>query len=508
MIQVHADESVVPAPARAPATMPAEAAEAPVPAEAEAEAEADAAAPAASAATLPEAAVRPKRDRKAVVYVIPVQDQIAQPTLYILRRGLKEAIEQKADVVLLDMKTPGGDAGTTLEIMEALQKFPGETVTYVNTEAGSAGAIIAMITDEIYFAPTGVMGAAELILGTGQDAPEALKRKMTSYIAAKAEALSASPTPRRAEVLKAMMNADFELKIGDEVISPKGELLTVSAKRAIALYGDPPEPLLANGIAESVEALLTEKYGENGYEIRQFRVTWSESLAQYLTTFAPVLMGLGMLLLFIEFKTPGFGVPGIAGLTLLAIVFLGHYAAGLSGHEPLLVFAIGVVLLAVEVFFFPGVVVMALTGVVLMLGSLLWAMADLWPDEPVRFTGDVFAGPIQNLGLAILITIVLAALILRFLPKTWFWDRLVLSAQIDAKSQGGPSPSAAGWGANTDPLVGAAGITVTGMYPTGEVEVNGQRYEARHTLGHIGAGIPVVVRGRTAFGLIVERKDP
>ena len=74
------------------------------------------------------------------VVVIPVRDEIASPVLYILRRGLKEAIEQKADVVVLDMKTPGGALDVTFDIMEALAKFPGETVTFVNNEAMSAGA--------------------------------------------------------------------------------------------------------------------------------------------------------------------------------------------------------------------------------------------------------------------------------------------------------------------------------------------------------------------------------
>lgn len=203
----------------------------------------------------PAPAVTAAPPRKHVAYVIPVQDQIAKPALYIIRRGLKEAIEQKADLVILDMKTPGGAADTTIEIMEALEKFPGGTITYVNNEAGSAGAIIAMVTRDIYFAPTGVMGAAELVLSTGQDAPESMKRKMTSFIAAKTEALSAAPTGRRAEILKAMMNPDFELKIGDKIISPKGELLTLTATKAVQKIGEPPEPLLAAGIANNVEDL-------------------------------------------------------------------------------------------------------------------------------------------------------------------------------------------------------------------------------------------------------------
>ena len=75
------------------------------------------------------------------VVVIPVRQEIAKPVLYVLRRGLKEAIDRKADVVVLDMKTPGGALDVTFEIMEALGKFPGRTITFVNNEAISAGGL-------------------------------------------------------------------------------------------------------------------------------------------------------------------------------------------------------------------------------------------------------------------------------------------------------------------------------------------------------------------------------
>lgn len=450
-------------------------------------------APAAASASAP----------RAVAYVIPVHEQIGKPTLYIVRRGLKEAIEQKADLVVLDMKTPGGDAGTTVEIMEALERFDGATVTFVNDEAGSAGAIIASVTDDIYFAPTGVMGAAELILGTGEDAPEALKRKMESYIRAKSRALSGGDE-RRADVLKAMMSSEFELKIGDKVLKPKGELLTLSAQEAVKPYGEPPTPLLAAGIAKDIDGLLTKRFGAGKFEVRKFRVTWSESLAQYLTAFAPVLMGLGMLALFLEYKTPGFGWPGVLGITLLAIVFFGHYVAGLSGHEPALLFGIGLLLLAVELIFFPGVVLPAVIGIGLMLGSLLWAMADVWPNQSFDFSGDLLLLPAINLGLALLITAVGGLLLVRYLPKSWFWNRLVLEAAVSATAGGADAPTAPN--SVADPLVGAEGVALTAMFPSGEVEVNGRRYQAQVELGHLAAGERVVVKGRTGFNLIVERK--
>lgn len=451
----------------------------------------------------PAAPSAPPPERRAVAFVIPVQDQIAKPTLYIVRRGLKEAIAQRADLVVLDMKTPGGDAGVTVEIMEALERFEGATVTFVNDEAGSAGAIIASVTDDIYFAPTGVMGAAELILGTGQDAPEALKRKMESYIRAKSRALS-SGEERRADVLKAMMNAEFELKVGDKVLKPKGELLTLSAQEAVRPYGEPPAPLLAAGIAKDVDDLLGKRFGAGNFEVRRFQVTWSESLAQYLTAFAPVLMGLGLLALFVEYKTPGFGWPGIAGIALLAVVFFGHYVAGLSGHEPALLFGLGLLLLAVELIFFPGVVLPAVAGVGLMLGSLLWAMADVWPNQSFDFSGDLLVRPAINLGLALVISAGGGVLLVRYLPRSWFWDRLVLSAAVSATAGGEAFAPPAG--AASDPLVGAEGVALTAMFPSGEVEVGGRRYQAQVELGHVAAGERIVVKARAGFGLVVERR--
>ena len=98
---------------------------------------------------------------KMTVLVIPVRDEIGSPVLYLLRRGLKEAEREKADLVVLDMKTPGGALDTTFDIMEALAKFSGRTITYVDSEAMSAGAFIAASTDEIWFSPNGVIGASD-----------------------------------------------------------------------------------------------------------------------------------------------------------------------------------------------------------------------------------------------------------------------------------------------------------------------------------------------------------
>ncbi len=443
--------------------------------------------------------------KKALVYVIPVKDEINRPTLYILRRGLKEAIEQKADIVLLDMNTPGGALDVTFDIMEALEKFPGRKLTFVDKEAMSAGAFISAVTDEIYFVPNGVIGAAAPVLSTGGDVDKTMKQKIVSYLRARMRA-SSEGKGYRGQVISAMIDEDFELKIGEKMLKPKGELLSLTATEALEKYGDPPQPLLGAGKAVDIPSLLTATLGAN-YEVRHFKVTWSEELAQYLNRFSPILLGLGLLALFIEFKTPGFGAFGVTGIVLLGIVFLGNYVAGFSGHEPLLVFAIGLLLVTLEIFFFPGVAVVAVAGLVLMLGSLVWAMTDLWPGQPltVAWSGDAFVAPLRNLGLGLVLALALGAALLRFLPKGWVWDRMVVGTAIGGSAQvAGVGPEAAHEVVN---LVGQRGTAVTALRPSGQVEVAGRRYEAKVEVGAVDAGDAVTVRGRTDFALIVERAD-
>lgn len=443
--------------------------------------------------------------KKTVVYVIPVKDAINRPILYILRRGLKEA-DQKADAVVLDMDTPGGALDVTFDIMEALGKFRGETLTYVNKEAISAGAFIAATTGEIWFTPDAVIGAAAPVSAEGKDIDVTMKQKITSYLKARVRAISEGKG-HRGVVISAMIDADYELKIGDKVIKAKGELLSLTASEANQTYGEPPLPLLGAGIAKDIDALLTKKYGAGNYVIKQFQVTWSEQLAQYLNAISPVLLGLGLLALFIEFKTPGFGIFGIAGIVLLAIVFIGNYVAGFSGHEPLLLFALGLIMVVVELIFFPGVAIVAVSGLVLMLGSLVWAMADLWPGVPLTtsWSGDAFARPLQNLGLGLALAVLLGVALARYLPKGWVWDKMVVGSAIGGAAQiAGAGPAAGGEIAG---LIGQRGVALTMLRPSGQVEVGGRRYEAKVEIGGIDTGEPVIVRGRTDFGLLVERTD-
>ncbi len=444
--------------------------------------------------------------KKARVVVIPVRDEIASPELFILRRGLKDAETEKADVVVLDMKTPGGALDTTFDIMEAIGRFSGKTITYVNTEAMSAGAFIAATTEEIWFAPDGVIGAAAPVMSGGQDVEATMKLKVVSYLKARMRATSEGKG-YRGEVVSAMIDASKELKIGKKVLKEKGELLSLTASEAMKTYGEPPRPLLGAGIAKTLTELLDKKFGVDGYTMHRLEITWSERLAVWLNSLSPLLLGLGMLALFIEFKTPGFGVFGISGIALLAIVFLSNYVAGLSGHEPLLVFGLGVLLVILELLFWHSAGLLGAGGVGLMALSLVWSMADLWPNEPfsVAWSADAFARPLLNLGSGLAIAVVLFAALLRFLPKGWVWDRLVVQSASSGVAQ--VAGLAEGASSNLAALVGLTGVAVTALRPGGQVEVEGRRYEAMVAVGDIDRGAAIRVKGHSDFALTVERAD-
>jgi membrane-bound serine protease (ClpP class) len=453
-------------------------------------------------------------DGKIHVYRVPVTEAISKPNLFILRRSIKQAIEQGVQVIVLDMDTPGGRLDVTLDMMEVLDRFEGETLTYVNKDAISAGAYISMATDAIYFAPDGVMGAAAVVAGSGQEIDESMKAKINSYLQARMRSYTEA-YPYRAEVIRAMADLDYELTIDGEVLKPAGELLSVTATEAVSLYGDPPKPLLADGIADSIEDLLADRYGAENVALETFEITWSEEIAKYLDAIAPALLGLGLLLLFVEFKTPGFGIFGIAGLSLVATVFASNYMAGLAGFEAILFFLLGLVFIVVDIFLLPGTFVFLILGGLFILGSLLWSLSDIWPvpsqegTDPggITFTVDpdsVWLALYEVLG-AFGIALIGLWLIWRFLPNTPVYGRLV-------HSMAGPMPDPVLTGgsdvpgAKALPDVGSHGVVTKPLHPLGEVEIEGRRYQATVSVGSLNAGAEIIVTGYRNFSLLVDER--
>jgi len=476
---------------------------------------ASATAPADSPAVVPAAEPRASPTSPSRVFVIPIRDEIAEPALYLLRRGLEEAVAEHADAVVMDINTPGGAIGVTMEMMDDLKRFPGRTIAFVDNEAMSAGAFISAVCDEIWFVTTpteGIIGAAAPVQSTGQDIDATMKGKLVSYLKVRMRAISKGKG-YRGEVISAMIDADMELKIdGEEVkidgkpIKEKGALLSLTATEAMHPVGTPPRPLLGAGEAKDLDDLLTKCFGAGGYRDTRLQATWSEGLAVFLNRLAPAMLGLGIFALFIGFKSQGFGGFITVGVVLLTIVFLSSYVSGLSGHEPVLVFSLGLVLLLAEILFFHSAGFLGVIGFLLMIGSLFWAMADLWPGEPIQvaWSADAFVQPMINLGAGIGIAVVLGACLLRFLPHGWIWDRLTVTETVGGSAQ--TAGGVPGTSALLDKLVGRRGVAATALRPGGQVEVDGRRFEAEVKVGSINAGAPIVVLGHGDFALVVEEE--
>jgi len=365
-------------------------------------------------------------------FVLPIQDDIATPMVYLVRRGVKEAVDAKADLLVLDMDTNGGRLDATEEIMDILSRFPGKTVTYVNRKAFSAGAFISVATQKIYMAPQSVIGAAAPILmapgGTGvQEMPDTMEVKTTSALRALVRT-AAEKNGHNVDVVEAMIDKSKELTINGDVLSEKGQILTLTDLQAAKEYGDPPKPLLSAGTVESLELLL-KQLGHGESPLVVIEPTGAEKLGAWLNAISPLLLIIGIIGIYIEFKTPGFGLPGIVGIVAFALYFLGGYAAGLSGLEWLVIFILGLALLVVEFFIYPGTIFIGLIGASLVLTALIMAMVDLWPSNvpglPSLPPLTGFRRPLEILSTAIIGSVIIAILLARFLPKIPIYRTLV-----------------------------------------------------------------------------------
>lgn len=448
------------------------------------------------------------------IVVIPVHGEINNANWYIFRRGVKEALSENADVLVLDINTPGGELSVTLDYIEALQKFPGETFTFVNPDAISAGAYISGATQKIFFSPNGKIGAAAVVSGSGEDVDKTMKMKIDSYLSALTKTFS-KENPRRADVLRAMFDADYVLKIDGEIlkdsngdpVKPAGTLLTLTAEEAMRPVGNPATPLFGSGIYENIDAMLAAQFAGTPYSVEIIEPLGLERFAQLAAPFLPILLGLGMLLIFIEIKSPGFGVPGISGIALIGLYFALQHAAGLAGYEGVLLFFAGVALILVEIFLVPGVFVFALAGIACIIGSIFWSGIDIWklPDGSYDFDWEMLSTPLEHLGLTVVTIFAATLLAWKLLPAKWFRDKIVLQNKIgefeDTRVQGARSRS------ENLPEVGATGTALTDFRPLGIVEINGHQFEASAESGAIQRGNAIAVVGFRDFELIVRRTD-
>jgi membrane-bound serine protease (ClpP class) len=428
------------------------------------------------------------------VVVVPLRTEVSDAQFFLLRRALKEAERNGASAFVIDMETPGGAVEAAMKNMDALEKTKVPTFTYVNDRALSAGALIALATQKIYMAPTAVIGAAAPVLVTGQDVPETMKDKTVSMLSATARA-AAQRNGHNSDVAEAFVAKEKEVKIGEVVIDKTDSLLTLSAAEATRLYDG--KPLLAAGTAATLDEVLAQA-GLKG-EVRRIEPSGFEQLALWITGLAPLFLLGGIVGAYIEFKTPGFGLPGALGLVCFGIFFFGHYVAGLAGWEVAAVFVIGLLLVLGELFLHPGTVIPGLVGALLMVGSLIWAMIDRYPGDAWWPTSEMLTRPLINLGLATLGGLGAIYLLAKLLPKTSLYHYIVL----DAAS--GSAATSRVPAANSRVSIGAVGLAHTTLRPSGKVDFDGQHCDVVTDGDFIDPGAKVRVVAIDGTRVVVER---
>lgn len=422
--------------------------------------------------------VQPRQQRKGNgVLVVPLQGVVNKAQLAFLRRAVKTAEGSQMEAILLDMDTPGGELQVAVEMVDILRSTPLETATYVNPNAASAGALIALATDRIYMSPVAAIGAAAPVTGGGEDLNESMNSKVVSYYS-KYFRSAAEEEGHNPDIAEAFINKDKEVKIGDRVISPKGELLSLSPKEAAEMIDG--KPVLSSGNAENLSDLV-KLAGWEG-KIVQHEPSGFESLAMLIATWAPILLMIGIAAVYLEFQSPGIGLPAIVAGICFLLFFGGHYFAGLSGMEVVAIFILGAMLLVAEFIFFPGIFILAAMGTLMMLGALFVTMVDYYPAQEWSFDWQVLLWPFVNMVFGVVGAGVLSMVLVRYLPRTSLFSPLVLTATSAGEQVAFDSP---------ENLVGETGQTISLLRPSGRVEVEGTVVDAMSMGEYLEPGVQV-----------------
>lgn len=414
---------------------------------------------------------------KVVIYIV-ISDVIDLGLAPFIARVVDDT-KQRSDVVAIvsEIDTPGGRVDAAVQIKDAFLNASVPTVAWVHSEAISAGALIAYAHDFILFSEGGTMGAATPIQMGGDGGAEDVGEKVTSYMRGVMRA-TAEAKGRDGDVAEAMVDRSIHVS----GISPKGRLLTLTDKQALR-FG------VGDGAANSLEEVLRTMKLE-GAKIESTKPNWTEEVARVLTgpVISSMLMSLGMLGIIIELTTPGFGLPGILGLSCLFLFFLGHYITNLAGFEELLLFGVGVGLLAVEIFVIPGFGIAGVLGIGLVATSLVLMLISL--PVSVSWDGGGLLDAAAQVSLSILATAVMMALFFRFFPKMRAANRLVLANQLSGLNTDvielASTPAENRW-------IGREGKAVADLRPFGKANFSGQVVDVISEGEFVARGTPVQV---------------
>jgi membrane-bound serine protease (ClpP class) len=414
------------------------------------------------------------------IYVASITGTIDNGLPPYLERVLEEASAAGAKAIVLEINTFGGRVDAAVEIKDLLFNTDLRTIAFIDKRAISAGAFISLACDDILMVPGSLMGAATVVDGGGEKGSE----KQISYFREEMAA-TAKEKGRNPEIARGMVDEDVEI----DSLSIKGKLITLTVDDALQWQ-------MADYKVTSLEAGL-EKLGFSEVHLTRVESNWAEDIVRFLTgpIVAGLLMSLGFLGLIFELRSPGWGVGGTIGIIALLLFFGSHYIINLAEAWEILLFLLGVALLAVEIFIIPGFGIAGISGLILILTSVFLGTLGSWDFV----TREDINNSLYALLAALLLTIVSAIATFRALPRWSAFRRVILEDEEKVSS---------GYISNKrdyTPLVGKSGIARSDLRPTGIAEIAGQRYDVVSQGDFIDAGSSIKVIATENYRIIVVK---
>ncbi|MGE5584952.1 MAG: NfeD family protein [Bacillota bacterium] len=372
------------------------------------------------------------------VYVLSIEGPIEPGLAAYLKRGIDAAEGARAAAVLIEVDTFGGRVDAATEIRDLIFGLEVPSMAFVKGRAWSAGALVTLAAEKIAMAPGASIGAAETI-------PK--EEKTISALRGEFEA-TAETRGRDPEVAAAMVDADVVV----EGLIESGKLLTLTAQQA-------KEIGFIDLVAGTRREVLRE-FGFSDARLVDVRQNWAEKVARFLTepTVSSMLLIIGFLGLLFEVTSPGWGVPGTAGVAALALFFGGRMIAGIAGWEVAGLFILGFILLMAEAFLIPGFGVAGISGIVAIFASLVLSFTD------VREAAFV-------ISFSLVVTAFIVATAFKYLGRSPALGRFILRTSESAREGYVATPGRQAY-------LGRVGKTLTVMRPSGTVLVDGARLDA------------------------------
>lgn len=433
-----------------------------------------------------------------LVYRIDLKKEIDNTTRLYLRNGLAEAQTLGADAVLLHMNTYGGLLEAADSMRTAILYSPIPVYVFIDNNAASAGALISIACKDIYMRKGASIGAATVVSQTGAAMPDKYQSYMRSMIRSTAEAHGKDTIIQGKDtVYKWKRDPKIaEAMVDERVIIPNladsGKVLTLTADEAVE-WG------YCDGIAESTDEVITQYLGYDNYEIKSYEPSWYDNLKGFLMS--PVLQSLLIIIIiggiYFEMQTPGLGFPSAAAVVAAILYFAPLYLDGLAENWEILVFVLGLLLIAAEIFVIPGFGVAGISGIIFLVAGLMLSLLD---NTDFNFEA-VSTKEIGESALTVLIGLGVGFVLMIWLSNKigakGMMSKVALHKDLeDAHS----SPSLL-------QLVGKKGTAFTVLRPSGKVMIDNELYDGVSESGFIEKGSEVkVVRFENAQ-IYVETDD-